>query len=490
MANQKISELNELLSPLSGDTLPIVNNGETKKITVSNLVSVSNVQPYFEATDTGSAQNYKVGDNVWLGDVGMLNTLMVKGIDDSGSAYIKFGESGTHEHPYLGHDANEGANVLSIYATTTKITGSLIVGDGSLQSGNPELLHVFSSGSFNIAHFIGESDTYSQIKVKNNSSNSGASTDIVLEADNGDENNHYVNMGINSSGWAFQTASIGYQNDAYVYNVGQDLYIGSMEPASPNHGHVHIFASSSWDNAEINVLSDHKVGFNTGSVSDGYNFEFSGSVKINNILNLSPVSELPTGSSLGDMVVSGSNLYFHTDSSWMKVMLGPVIDPTATPTPLPTDTPTPTPVPTDTPTPTPTATATATPTPTPLPTDTPTPTATATATPTPSPTPIPHIQIINTNTTRSVTSLQLTGNTVTLDGGSYPILNGVGYKMDGVTATAGSISLNFGGSGFFTTFRIYVNDVEVYNLDGYANSTMVMGGTSLTTSDYLRIQLS
>ena len=41
MADQKISLLNELTSPLSGDMLPIVNNGETKKVTVSNLLSVS-----------------------------------------------------------------------------------------------------------------------------------------------------------------------------------------------------------------------------------------------------------------------------------------------------------------------------------------------------------------------------------------------------------------------------------------------------------------
>jgi hypothetical protein len=37
MADQKISQLTELTSPLSGDTLPIVNNGETKRITVANL---------------------------------------------------------------------------------------------------------------------------------------------------------------------------------------------------------------------------------------------------------------------------------------------------------------------------------------------------------------------------------------------------------------------------------------------------------------------
>jgi hypothetical protein len=41
MADQKISLLNELTEPLSGDMLPIVNNGETKKVSVSNLLSVS-----------------------------------------------------------------------------------------------------------------------------------------------------------------------------------------------------------------------------------------------------------------------------------------------------------------------------------------------------------------------------------------------------------------------------------------------------------------
>ncbi len=282
MADQKISQLTELTSPSGSDVLPIVNNSETKKITLTNLLSGSNIQPYFHATETGSVQNYQVGNSVWLGDSGETNRLIMKGVNDSGSAYIKFGYGSDHPHPYIGHDTNEDANVFAIFADTTKISGSLIVGDGTLQSGNPEILHVLSSGSFNIAHFIGLSDTYSQIKVKNNSANSGASSDLVLESDNGTEEIHYVNLGINSSGWEFQTASIGYQNDAYLYNVGQDLYIGSMEPASADHGTVRIFASSSWQNPEVNVLSGHKVGFNTGSVVDGYNFEFSGSAKFNN----------------------------------------------------------------------------------------------------------------------------------------------------------------------------------------------------------------
>ncbi len=39
MADKKISDLNEVTSPNSSDVLPIVNSGETKKITVANLAS-------------------------------------------------------------------------------------------------------------------------------------------------------------------------------------------------------------------------------------------------------------------------------------------------------------------------------------------------------------------------------------------------------------------------------------------------------------------
>lgn len=282
MANQKITQLTELTSPLSGDTLPIVNSGETKKITVSNLLSGSNIQPYFHATETGSGLNVKLGSNgAWIGDSGFLDTVQITGIMNPEQGYIRFGSGSVS--PRIGH-TSEDADTLTIEGFL-RVNDPVLIGSGSLVSGNPEMIRVYSSGSYNIANFLGDTTTYSQINVKNTNSGAGASSDIVATADNGNEEIHYVNMGINSSG--FDTAfSIGYQNDAYVYNVGQDLYLGSMDSASPDHGHVHIFASSSWDNPEINVLSGHKVGFNTGSVTDGFNFEFSGSVKLNSDLKV------------------------------------------------------------------------------------------------------------------------------------------------------------------------------------------------------------
>jgi hypothetical protein len=287
----------------------------TGSIGVEGIVTSSQ----FISTDINNAENFKVGDNVWLGDIGMTDTLVVKGIQDSGSGYIKFGLANTHQNPYIGHDSGEDANVLSVNADTTKFSNAIIVGGGGLIAGNPQMLHVNSSGSFNIAYFVGDTDTYSQINVKNINSGGGSSSDIVATADNGTEDLHYVNMGINSSG--FDTPfSVGYQNDAYVINRGRDLYIGSLDGPDPDHTHVHLFSSNSWQNPQINIISDARIGFNTGSVSSGFTYEFSGSVKLKNDLSVNGSATLNNS----NIVSSDTILKIETITSSSYTSITPV----------------------------------------------------------------------------------------------------------------------------------------------------------------------
>jgi len=196
-------------------------------------------------------------------------------------------------------------NKTGSYATTGSntffgneiIKGAVIIGpSGSLHTNNPEILHVQNSGSFNIAHFEGNNDTYLQLNIKNTNSSAGSSTDFVATADNGTEDLHYVNMGINSSG--FDTPfSVGYQNDAYLINRGRDLYIGSLDGPDYNHTHVHLFSSNSWQNPQISIISDGKIGFNTDLVTTGYTYEFSGSIKVNDDIKIDGVSVLSQVSS-------------------------------------------------------------------------------------------------------------------------------------------------------------------------------------------------
>jgi hypothetical protein len=58
----------------------------------------------------------------------------------------------------------------------------------------------------------------------------------------------------------------------------------------------------------------------------------SGSLGVGSVLNLSPFLYLPSGS-LGDLVVSGSNLYFYDGTDWGEVVINPLPTPTPTPTP-------------------------------------------------------------------------------------------------------------------------------------------------------------
>ena len=189
-------------------------------------------------------------------------------------------DSGSNTHI----DGTFNVTGSSTFLGTQIIKDAVIIGpSGSRYTNNPEMLHVQNSGSFNIAHLQGNIGNYLQLNVKNESSAAGASSDFVATADNGTEDLHYVNMGINSSGFD-APFSVGYQNDAYLINRGRDLYIGSLDGPDYNHTHVHLFSSNSWQNPQISIISEGKIGFNTGSVTTGYTYEFSGSAKfVNNI---------------------------------------------------------------------------------------------------------------------------------------------------------------------------------------------------------------
>ena len=177
------------------------------------------------------------------------------------------------------------------------ITGSipdLIVGSGHFHVDNPEVLHVENSGSFNIAHIQGNHQNYIQLNLKNINSGSNASADFVVTADNGSEVLHFVDLGINSS--TYEGGFVGRQNDAYLLNVGKDLYIGTVGGENfPSE--LKLFAQNSWENPQITIHETSKVSFNTGSVSEGFEFEFSGSAKMQNdllidgLLNISGVNE-------------------------------------------------------------------------------------------------------------------------------------------------------------------------------------------------------
>jgi hypothetical protein len=160
----------------------------------------------------------------------------------------------------------------------SEITGSLFV-SGALNVGikptyndpsNSELLHVENSGSYNIANFIGNSDSYAQINVTNRNTGPNVSSDVVATADNGTEENFFIDMGINSS--TYTAGVVGEANDAYLINAGSDLFVGTLSTGSLN-----LFTNFNWQNPQISISSSGQIGFNTEFISTGYTYELSGS---------------------------------------------------------------------------------------------------------------------------------------------------------------------------------------------------------------------
>jgi hypothetical protein len=300
MAGKKISQLSSgsLLSlPLSGLTA-VVHSGITYQHSLSNLRQI--------LVDSGS--HVFTGSQVINGSLTVsgsltahqyiLSSSITNIVVQNVSGSSVFGNDSSDTHEFTGSLSVTGSLDASqiIAKNFLFVSGFAVVGDPIHHFGdNPEALHVGTTDSYNIAHFKGDNDYYSQVYIKNYNSGSNASTDLVVVADNGTENVHYVDLGINSS--TYTGGLVGYANDSYLLNVGKDMYIGTV--GGTNHpAKLYLFAENSWETPQITIHTGSQVTFNTSSFTNGFTYEFSGSVKLNNGLTVlgSVTSDGYTGS--------------------------------------------------------------------------------------------------------------------------------------------------------------------------------------------------
>ena len=126
-----------------------------------------------------------------------------------------------------------GANTVSSSTTT----GALVLTGGLGLQGNANLpvgsmITVGSDVAAVIlpnvpAQFSGNVNSYFQINSQNISSGTSASTDLILTANNGNDSNFYIDLGIASSNAAIPGQEVIGANDGYLYVQGADLVIGT-----------------------------------------------------------------------------------------------------------------------------------------------------------------------------------------------------------------------------------------------------------------------
>ncbi len=140
------------------------------------------------------------------------------------SALMGFGTYGTGNANYI--VKYTGSNTIAnsnLFDNGTNIGIGATAFDGTY----PEKLLVNAGATTSVTALraAGTINNYLQMDIRNASTGNAASSDIVATADNGSETTNYVNMGINGSGYT--SGVMGGANDAYLFNVGQNLLLGT-----------------------------------------------------------------------------------------------------------------------------------------------------------------------------------------------------------------------------------------------------------------------
>lgn len=115
LANKPVGLLSGSLFPYTGTAQITGSIKSTTDITVPQII----------LTDNGNSTNVRIGDDVWIGDINTANTFGIRGIQNSGSGFIRFGN--------IVDAPKVGANNSS----TLEVTGSLSVSSNLVLPNRP-----------------------------------------------------------------------------------------------------------------------------------------------------------------------------------------------------------------------------------------------------------------------------------------------------------------------------------------------------------------
>jgi hypothetical protein len=287
---------------------------ETARITNLSVSSVYTASGNIVAASGTNATNYTTGAIVVPGGggVGITGDLWVQGpstfagnivagnIQLSGNINVPVGGTFSNTGVFFGNAGGIGA----LYAGTSTYTALPTT----------------------VLQMSGNVDTYAQVNFQNINSGTKASTDLVLTADNGDDADGYINLGINSS--AFDDITYPYlkANDGYLihHGVGNtgNLFIIN-HTGGPGNGMA--FAVGGFDTANVKAIINTagmtifantvSSGFGTGAllVNGGAAIAgnvYAGSIQDTPIGNTTPSSGnfttlYATNASSGNIVISG-----------------------------------------------------------------------------------------------------------------------------------------------------------------------------------------
>jgi hypothetical protein len=223
----------------------------------------------------------------------------------STNAWARTGNSNSLYTNFLGTVDNKSFRIRT-YNTQRIIIDSLgNVGIGAnpeFNTDEPEkLLVVDDAGSTsNLIGAYSSKNGYVQIGVQNLSPGNFASSDIVATADNGTNTSNYIDMGINSSGYANNASNIlNRPNVGYLYtNATADFFIGN---GAPNQGLVLFTNNGAAGNLTAN-------GFEAMRIDGNGNVGIGGTSRNNNGVVTTNPEKLVVSGNIAPRTSGGGNL--------------------------------------------------------------------------------------------------------------------------------------------------------------------------------------
>jgi hypothetical protein len=197
-------------------------------------------------------------------------------------------------HVGITAEYNDVQNIIELTVSATTSTGTSTSYDQSLNTfDNVQFNGLTSTGTIYQGTAYDEieytdtsirvdanTNSFAQMIMKNHSTGSNASTDLVIMNNNGDNFNNLIDIGINSSNYESIQYGVTKPNDGYLFVNGGDLVIGTQGPGQKIIFHaggttandsVAQFDQYSWQfnrRVEIAVPSSSPLRFRVQNTSD------------------------------------------------------------------------------------------------------------------------------------------------------------------------------------------------------------------------------
>jgi hypothetical protein len=159
-------------------------------------------------------------------------------------------------------------NYIPVFDSTNTISSSIIyqsasyiaINENNFTADHPEALYVFQTNptSYNAITARGNSNNYLQLNIQNTNLGISASSDVVATANNGTEEDMYIDMGINNENYTYP-GGVGAANDTYVYGAGRNFHIGNTKTGHHLGFFVGGFDSDVYRKFQLNATSSHEM---------------------------------------------------------------------------------------------------------------------------------------------------------------------------------------------------------------------------------------